>query len=201
MLSPPAFARTAPRDPGVARRALDRWRTRLEDKDTGSPPMTRSGHMPTPARTPQTPEWNRVSAATASAARAAAEAQRYIRAGDIYQVNLAQRLQTPFHGDPWEFWQQLSAVSPAPFSACMDAGDFLIASVSPELFLRFSGDAVVTRPIKGTRPRHADPTQDAQLSYELQTSPKEHAELLMITDLLRNDLGRVCEMDPFRCPT
>ena len=73
----------------------------------------------------------------------------------------------------------------------MDCGDFQIASSSPEQFLRLSGSHIVTRPIKGTRSRDADPTRDAQLAYELQTSAKELAELIMITDLLRNDLGKV----------
>src|SRR5262249_128002 len=80
----------------------------------------------------------------------------------------------------------------APFSAFLDCGDFQLASSSPEMFLRLSGSHVQTRPIKGTRPRSPDPTRDAQLTYELQTSAKEMAELVMITDLLRNDLGRVC---------
>jgi len=120
-------------------------------------------------------------------------AQRYIRAGDIYQVNLSQRLTASCPVSGWEFFQRLSAVSPAPFSAFLDCGEFQIASSSPELFLRLSGAHMQTRPIKGTRPRSADPTQDAQLAYELQTSPKENAELVMITDLLRNDLGKVCE--------
>ena len=89
--------------------------------------------------------------------------------------------------------EKLIAVSPAPFSAFLDCGEFQIASSSPEQFLRMSGSHIVTRPIKGTRPRAANPTRDAQLAYELQTSAKELAELVMITDLLRNDLGKVCE--------
>jgi len=127
-------------------------------------------------------------------------AQRYIRAGDIYQVNLSQRLTTPCNFPGWELFEKLRAVSPAPFSAFLDCGDFQIASSSPEQFLRMSGSHIVTRPIKGTRPRHADPTRDAQLAYELQTSPKELAELVMITDLLRNDLGKVCEYGSVQTP-
>ncbi|MGC9944462.1 MAG: anthranilate synthase component I family protein [Verrucomicrobiota bacterium] len=157
-------------------------------------------------------------------------AQRYIREGDIYQVNLSQRLTVdsprqdqeslsvqrmqPAAGDAdarpankpvdqlsgWGLFQRLSAVSPAPFSAFLDCGDFQIASSSPEQFLRMSGAHIVTRPIKGTRPRDADPTRDAQLAYELQTSAKELAELVMITDLLRNDLGKVCEYGSVQTP-
>ena len=144
-------------------------------------------------------------------------AQDYIRAGDIYQVNLSHRLTAPCGcsrlpgqsvlAEPgWDFFQNLIAVSPAPFSAFLDfdAGNgrdrFQIASSSPEQFLRMSGSQIVTRPIKGTRPRDADPTRDAQLAYELQTNAKELAELVMITDLLRNDLGKVCEYGSVQTP-
>jgi aminodeoxychorismate synthase component I len=127
-------------------------------------------------------------------------AQHYIRAGDIYQVNLSQRLTTPCNFSGWEFFEKLSAVSPAPFSAFLDCDDFQIVSSSPEQFLRMSGSHIVTRPIKGTRPRDADPTRDAQLAYELQTSAKELAELVMITDLLRNDLGKVCDFGSVQVP-
>jgi para-aminobenzoate synthetase component 1 len=133
-------------------------------------------------------------------------AQRYIRAGDIYQVNLSQRLTAPYRSSGWELFERLSSVSPAPFSAYLDCDDgtprgrFQIASSSPELFLRLSGSHIQTKPIKGTRPRDPDPTRDAQLAYELQTSAKELAELVMITDLLRNDLGKVCEFGSVQVP-
>jgi para-aminobenzoate synthetase component 1 len=128
------------------------------------------------------------------------QAQRYIQAGDIYQVNLSQRLTAPFSFAAWECFQGLRSVSPAPFAAFFDAGEFQLASSSPELFLRLSGSQVRTRPIKGTRPRSPDATRDAQLSYQLQTSAKEMAELVMITDLLRNDLGKVCEFGSVQVP-
>ncbi|HTI99328.1 MAG TPA: chorismate-binding protein, partial [Dongiaceae bacterium] len=108
---------------------------------------------------------------------------RYIHAGDIYQVNLAQRLTAPCPFSGPELFARLTAVSPAPFAAYVDCGDFQLASSSPELFLRLSGAHILTRPIKGTRPRASDPTRDAQLAYELQTRPKELAELVMITVL------------------
>jgi para-aminobenzoate synthetase component I len=127
-------------------------------------------------------------------------AQKYIRAGDIYQVNLSHRLTGLCEFSGWEFFERLSAVSPAPFSAFLDCGDFQIASSSPEQFLRLSGSHIQTRPIKGTRPRDADATRDAQLAYELQTSAKELSELVMITDLLRNDLGKVCEFGSVQVP-
>lgn len=127
-------------------------------------------------------------------------AQRYIRSGDIYQVNLSQRLAVDCSLTGWDLFERLLAVSPAPFAAYFDCGDFQIASSSPEQFLRLSGPHIATRPIKGTRPRSADATRDAQLAYELQTSSKELAELVMITDLLRNDLGRVCEYGSVQVP-
>ncbi len=137
---------------------------------------------------------------------AVTHAQSYIRAGHIYQVNLSHRLTAPCELSGWDFFQKLKAVSPAPFSAFLDCGDrsrhcrFQIASSSPEQFLRMSGAHITTRPIKGTRPRDVDPTRDAQLAYELQTSSKELAELVMITDLLRNDLGKVCEYGSVHTP-
>lgn len=123
---------------------------------------------------------------------------RYIHAGDIYQVNISQRLRVPCPVPGWEFFSRLTAHSPAPFAGYFDCGDFQLVSSSPELFLRMSGRHVVTRPIKGTRPRDPDPVRDAQLGWELRRSDKENAELVMITDLLRNDLGRICEYGSIR---
>ena len=127
-------------------------------------------------------------------------AQDYIHHGHIYQVNLSHRLSAEWHRSGWDFFLRLKDASPAPFSGYLHCGDFEIASSSPEMFLRMSGSQIRTRPIKGTRPRHADPTRDAQFSYELQTSSKEISELVMITDLLRNDLGRVCEYGSVQVP-
>lgn len=131
---------------------------------------------------------------------AVVKAQDYIRSGDIYQVNLAQRFSASWSGDGWGLYRRLAEASPAPYAAFVDAGDFALASSSPELFLRLSGRRVLTRPIKGTRPRSSDPRMDAVLAEELQHSAKERAELVMITDLLRNDLGRVCEYGSVRVP-
>lgn len=127
-------------------------------------------------------------------------AQRFIRAGDIYQVNISQRLSAPWTAGAWNLFRRLTDVSPAPCAAFVDCGEFQLASSSPELFLRLSGAHIQTRPIKGTRPRSSDATRDAQLAYELQTSAKEQSELVMITDLLRNDLGRVCEYGSVQVP-
>ena len=126
--------------------------------------------------------------------------QDYILDGDIYQANLTHRLAAEVGVDGWTLFQRLATASPAPFSAFMQCGDFQLASSSPEQFLRLSGDHVTTRPIKGTRPRGTSPDLDARLGYELQTSAKDRSELVMITDLLRNDLGRFCEYGSVTVP-
>lgn len=120
-------------------------------------------------------------------------AKEYIAAGDIYQVNLSQRFSARWEGDAWRLYEALRHYSPAPFATWLDLGGRAVLSSSPELFLQMSGRRIRTRPIKGTRPRHADAAADEHSAYDLITSPKEIAELVMITDLERNDLGRVCE--------
>lgn len=121
-------------------------------------------------------------------------AQEWIAAGDIYQVNLAQCFEAEVRGSSYfELYRTLRECSPAPLAAYLSLGGVELLSSSPETFLRMSGRGVETRPIKGTRPRFADPDEDLRSAYELQTHPKEIAELVMITDLLRNDLGRICE--------
>jgi para-aminobenzoate synthetase component 1 len=122
-----------------------------------------------------------------------ARAQEYIAAGDIYQVNLAQKFSTRFTGNPYRLFEHLAARSPAPGAAFLDFGETRVLSASPELFLRIRGRHITTRPITGTRPRSRDPVRDEQLAFELLTDPKELAELVMITDLERNDLGKICE--------
>ena len=122
-----------------------------------------------------------------------ARAQEYIAAGDIYQVNLAHRCTAPWQGDAFAFYEALRHYSPAPHAAYLALDGRAILSASPEEFLKMSGRAIRTRPIKGTRPRRAEPHADTLSAYELRSSPKETAELVMITDLERSDLGSVCE--------
>jgi len=123
--------------------------------------------------------------------------QRYIQAGDCYQVNLAQRFSVQASGSGWAAYQTLREISPAPFMAYMNLQDnyseIEVLSASPERFLQVNGEHVETRPIKGTRPRAADPIKDRENAASLQNSPKDRAENLMIVDLLRNDIGKVCE--------
>ncbi|MEJ2672716.1 MAG: anthranilate synthase component I family protein [Deltaproteobacteria bacterium] len=118
--------------------------------------------------------------------------REYIRNGDVYQVNLTQRFSFPLSGDPFYLFLRLFRLNPVPFYAFLHCGDFTILSTSMERFLYRQGDYLETRPIKGTRPRGATPAADAELRRELAASPKDDAELSMIVDLLRNDLGKVC---------
>lgn len=116
----------------------------------------------------------------------------YIRQGDVYQVNLSQRFAFPCQGDPYSLFLKLFALNPAPFFAYLNCGDFVILSTSMERFLWRQGQQVETRPIKGTRPRGRTPEEDEAHRRELAESLKDDAELSMIVDLLRNDLGKVC---------
>ena len=118
--------------------------------------------------------------------------REYIAAGDVYQVNLAHRFVAAYRGDPRELYRRLRERSPAPFGAYLNFGGWQVLSVSPERFFERRGRRVATRPIKGTRPRGRTPEEDARLQAELRASAKDQAELLMIVDLERNDLGRVC---------
>ena len=130
-------------------------------------------------------------------------AQEYIAAGDIYQVNLSHPwfADWPEQARALELYQRLRKVSPAPHAAFVELGDSTVLSASPELFLKMDGPVITTRPIKGTRPRFpGDPERDAASARELPLCEKERAELLMITDLERNDLGQVCEFGSVQTP-
>lgn len=135
-----------------------------------------------------------------SYAQAFQRLQRYIRDGDVYQVNLTRRLVSAGEGDAWDSYRRLRALSPAPFGAYLGYDDYQVLSNSPEQFLSLHGRRVQTRPIKGTRPRGDTPQADARLRADLAASDKDRAENLMIVDLLRNDLGRVCEPGSIEVP-
>jgi para-aminobenzoate synthetase component 1 len=124
--------------------------------------------------------------------QAIARIREYIRQGDVYQVNLAQRFSFALSGEPYVLFRRLFDLNPAPFYAYLNCDDFQVLSTSMERFLYRRGDYLETRPIKGTRPRGLTPAADAELRRELADSPKDDAELSMIVDLLRNDLGKVC---------
>jgi para-aminobenzoate synthetase component I len=118
----------------------------------------------------------------------------YILAGDIFQANLTQRFRCrmPENLDPFALYRRLMAINPAPFAAYLNFGETVIASASPERFLSLRNGWVETRPIKGTRPRGRTAEEDERLATELLASEKDNAENVMIVDLLRNDLSRVC---------
>jgi para-aminobenzoate synthetase component 1 len=122
----------------------------------------------------------------------------YIAAGDVYQVNLSQRFHATSDAGAFDIYQRLRAASPAPYAAYLSFGRRALLSASPEQFLELRDRRLVTRPITGTRRRGATPEEDARLAQELQASPKDDAELAMIVDLERNDLGRVCEPGSIR---
>lgn len=122
----------------------------------------------------------------------------YVHAGDCFQVNIAQRLVAPLRQAPFAIYERLRERNPAPFAAYFDLGDFVLASASPERFLRLRDGEVETRPIKGTSPRGFAPEEDFARVDVLRASAKDRAENVMIVDLLRNDLGRVCEYGSIR---
>jgi para-aminobenzoate synthetase component 1 len=131
---------------------------------------------------------------------AVARVREYILAGDIFQANLSQRFQAPLTEPPLALYRRLRRANSAAFGAYFDCGALTVLSVSPERFLRLSGRRVETRPIKGTRPRGLGPMHDAMLGRVLIESDKDRAENVMIVDLLRNDLSRVCLPGSVRVP-
>jgi para-aminobenzoate synthetase component 1 len=132
--------------------------------------------------------------------RAVRRAIDYIEAGDCFQVNLSQRLLAPARLHPLHLYERLRRHNPAPFAGYFDLGDFAVLSASPERFLRVTDGWVETRPIKGTRPRGRTPAEDEAAAAELLGSVKDRAENVMIVDLLRNDLGRVCRYGTVHVP-
>lgn len=129
------------------------------------------------------------------------KAKDHILAGDCFEVCTAHRLDVPFHGSPWDLYRELRRVNPAPFACFLALPWGHVVSSSPERFLRVDADGMVeSRPIKGTRPRGATREADAALREDLATSAKDRAENMMIVDLVRNDLGKVCEVGSIHVP-
>lgn len=124
----------------------------------------------------------------------------YIHSGDCYQVNFAQRFSSRYQGDPWHAYKRLREHAPTPYSAYIETANGAILSHSPEQFLEIRDAKVTTKPIKGTRPRDDNPALDAQLKLALHDSEKDRAENLMIVDLMRNDISKVCEHGSVRVP-
>ncbi len=128
------------------------------------------------------------------------KAREHIRAGDIIQVVLSQRFELDFSGDALDVYRALRSVNPSPYMFCLDLGGSALIGASPEVHVRCVNGDVEVRPIAGTRPRGADPESDAALEKELLADPKECAEHLMLVDLARNDIGRVCVPGSVRVP-
>jgi anthranilate synthase component 1 len=120
-----------------------------------------------------------------------AKAKRYIFAGDVMQVQIAQRLSRPFAGEPLALYRALRTLNPSPYMFHFDFRDFHVVGASPEILVRLEGDKVTLRPIAGTRRRGATPEEDRALAEELLADPKERAEHVMLIDLGRNDVGRI----------
>jgi anthranilate/para-aminobenzoate synthase component I len=121
------------------------------------------------------------------------KAKVYIQEGDIYQANIARKFETHFKGDPFKLYGRLRKVNPSPFSGYLNFQKFSLVSSSPERLVKVHEHNIETRPIAGTRPRGQEDDEDQALSKELLLNPKERAEHLMLVDLERNDLGRICK--------
>ncbi|MEX2205036.1 MAG: anthranilate synthase component I family protein [Myxococcota bacterium] len=173
---------------GSSREAVERLAARLSG--AGSRPARRCTPLPRPE----------AHSSDADYARAVERVKAYIRAGDVYQVNLSRRLEAraPAAADLRPLYAALATRAGAPFSAYLETAERTVLSASPECFLRVAGRRVETCPIKGTRPRGDTPEADASLRKELESSVKDRAEHVMIVDLERNDLGRVCETGSVR---
>ena len=126
--------------------------------------------------------------------RAVETVRDYITSGEIYQVNMSQRFEGSLTAHPYDLYQRLRSMNPAPFAAYLNLDEVTVLSASPERFLKLDGGRVETRPMKGTRPRGRSAAEDAALTSELRDSSKDRAENVMIVDLERNDLGKVCSI-------
>ena len=169
-----------------------RWRELIETFSTPPAPVRRRPlRVAGPVRSNLDPE---------RYAEAYRRIQDYIRAGDCYQVNLAQRFTVGVEGDPWQIYRALRRINPAPFGAYLNTPQFQVLSASPERFLRVRRGRVWTQPIKGTCARHPDPGCDRERARALGRSAKDRAENLMIVDLLRNDLSKSCALGSVRVP-
>lgn len=119
--------------------------------------------------------------------------KEYVRSGDVIQTVISQRFSAPLHVDPFDIYRSLRTINPSPYMFFLRFGDTLVVGASPEVLVRKEDSTVEVRPIAGTRPRGADSTEDKQFEKELLEDPKELAEHVMLVDLGRNDLGRICQ--------
>jgi len=177
--------------PGIrerrAAKQIEKIKARLADmtaKDTATKTKSKASNFPLRLKGGFTHE---------EYVKAVEKARQYIIDGDIFEVNLSQRFEAELSTTPYELYQRLRRINPAPFAAYLSFDEITVISASPERFLRLKGNLAETRPIKGTRPRGETPEHDEILAAELLQGSKERAENIMIVDLERNDLGRVCQ--------
>ncbi|MGL4424140.1 MAG: aminodeoxychorismate synthase component I, partial [Gemmataceae bacterium] len=202
-----------PTDPPDQQRALKRLNAMIHQLNGPAPELQppKERRFKVPAASAPLPGWDAVwsNFSREDYLHRLRRAIDYIHAGDCFQVNLAQQLFATVDEHPWTLYERLRSVNPAPFAAYFDLGSHQLLSASPERYLQLQDSTIITRPIKGTRPRQTDPEADALLQHDLRTNPKDRAENVMIVDLLRNDLGRVarfgsvqvpkvCELETFR---
>lgn len=163
----------------------------------------RSGPIPAPSSRPvRSSRATHAHTPRASYMHRIATAKAHIEAGDAFEICLTHALDVPFSGDPWRLYDELRTQNPSPFSAFLDLPEGAVVSSSPERFVRLDTNGhVESRPIKGTRPRGQSPEDDTRIAEELRTSEKDRAENMMIVDLVRNDLGRICRYGTVTVPS
>ncbi len=175
-------------------READAWEQAQARLDALAAKLRQPGSYPTPITRDVLDESHFVSGFTHDGFIAAVEqSKEYIRAGDIFQVVLSQRLSVPFNARPVDVYRALRALNPSPYMYFLDVGDVQVVGSSPEILVRLEQGEVTVRPIAGTRPRGRTHDEDLALEAELLADPKERAEHLMLIDLGRNDTGRVSE--------
>ncbi|MET0815638.1 MAG: chorismate-binding protein, partial [Pseudoxanthomonas sp.] len=170
------------------------WENAQSRLDALTAKLRQPGSYPAPITSNVLDESHFVSGFTRDGFIAAVEqSKEYIRAGDIFQVVLSQRLSVPFHARPVDVYRALRALNPSPYMYFLDVGDVQVVGSSPEILVRLEDGEVTVRPIAGTRPRGRTHAEDLEMEAELLADPKERAEHLMLIDLGRNDAGRVSE--------
>ena len=170
------------------------WEAAQARLDALAAKLRQPGHYPPPLARDVLDESHFVSGFTREGFIAAVEkSKEYIRAGDVFQVVLSQRLSVPFNARPVDVYRALRALNPSPYMYFLDTGEVQVVGSSPEILVRLQGGVVTVRPIAGTRPRGRTPEEDLALEQELLADPKERAEHVMLIDLGRNDVGRVSE--------
>jgi anthranilate synthase component 1 len=183
-------------DPAQADRAYDEAVAKIEELEARLERPARARLLPVMDEVP--PLEPKVNMTRDEYVKMTEAMQEFIRAGDIFQVVPSQRFEVPFDGPPIDLYRALRLVNPSPYMICLKLGDMALVGASPELHVRCEQGRVQIRPIAGTRPRGQTAEEDDRLCAELLTDPKERAEHVMLVDLARNDVGRVCKFNSVR---